>query len=86
MRIIPRTLKGKVLAALIGLLALLSLALVLLVVLWMWLSYVLVAAFILYGSVIVLLALGLVSYLVWQRQKLTALRLHWTDAETQPPA
>ncbi len=86
MRIIPPTLKGKVVAALLGLAALITLALALLVVFWTWLSYVLVAVLILYGAVIVLLALGLLGYLVRRRQKLTALRLEWTDGETQPHA
>ena len=86
MRIIPPTLKGKVVAALLGLAAPITLALTLLVVFWTWLSYVLVAVLILYGTVVVLLALGLLGYLVWQRQKLTTLRREWTDGETQPHA
>lgn len=80
-RIIPRTLKGKTLAALLAVVTLVVLALVLLVVFWTWLSWVLVAAFVLYGAVVVLLALGLLAYLVWNRQKLTALRLDWSDRE-----
>ena len=80
-RIIPRTLKGKILAALFAVIALVVLALALLVVFWTWLSWVLVAAFVLYGAVVVLLALGLLGYLVWNRQKLTALRLDWSDQE-----
>ena len=83
MRIVPHTLKGKVLAALLGLAALLTLALVLLVVFWTWLSYVLVAVLMLYGFVITLLAVGLFVYLVWKRRKLTALRLDWTDSEAR---
>ncbi|MYD92518.1 MAG: hypothetical protein F4Y02_02250 [Chloroflexi bacterium] len=82
-RIIPRTLKGKILAALLGLAAVAILGLVLLVVFWTWLSWVLVAAFVLYGAVVVLLAVGLLGYLVWKRQKLTALRLDWIDSEAQ---
>lgn len=80
-RIIPRTLKGKILAALLGLAAVVILGLVLLVVFWTWLSWVLVAAFVLYGAVVALLAVGLLGYLVWNRQKLTALRLDWIDRE-----
>lgn len=80
-RIIPRTLKGKILAALLAVITLVVLALVLLVVFWTWLSWVLVAAFVLYGAVVVLLALGLLGYLVWNRHKLTALRLDWSDRE-----
>ena len=80
-RIIPRTLKGKILAALLAVATLVVLALVLLVVFWTWLSWVLVAAFVLYGAVVVLLALGLLGYLVWNRRKLTALRLDWSDRE-----
>jgi hypothetical protein len=85
-RIVPRTLKGKVVAAILGLAALVTLAVALLLVFWTWLSYVLVAVLILYGTVIALLALGLMGYLVWQRRKLTALRLDWTDGEIQPQA
>ena len=82
-RIIPRTLKGKILAALLGLAAVAILGIVLLVVFWTWLSWVLVAAFVIYGAVVVLLAVGLLGYLVWKRQKLTALRLDWIDSEAQ---
>ena len=81
MRIVPRSVKGKIRAALLGVTALVTLALVLLVVLWTWLSYVLVAAFLLFGAVVVLLALGLVIYLVWKRRNLTALRVDWKDRE-----
>jgi len=80
-RIIPRTLKGKILAALLGVAIGAILGLVLLVVFWTWLSWVLVAAFVLYGAVVTLLAVGLLGYLVWNRQKLTALRLDWIDSE-----
>lgn len=80
-RIIPRTLKGKILAALLAVITLVVLALVLLVVFWPWLSWVLVAAFVLYGAVVVLLAVGLLGYLVWNRRKLTALRMDWSDRE-----
>ncbi len=80
-RIVPGTLKGKILAALLAVVALVVLALALLVVFWTWLSWVLVAAFVLYGAVVVLLAVGLLGYLVWNRQKLTALRLDWSDRE-----
>ena len=80
-RIIPGTLKGKILAALFAVVALVVLALALLVVFWTWLSWVLAAAFVLYGAVVVLLALGLLGYLVWNRRKLTALRLDWSDRE-----
>lgn len=80
-RIIPRTLKGKILAALVGLAAASILAIALLVLLWTWLSWVLVAAFILCGAVVVLLAAGLLGYLVRQRRKLSALRANWTDRE-----
>ena len=82
-RIIPRTLKGKILAALLGVAIGAILGLVLLAVFWTWLSWVLVAAFVLYGAVVVLLALGLLVYLVWKRHKLTALRLDWIDREAQ---
>lgn len=82
-RIVPSTLKGKILAALLCLAAVTILGLVLLVVFWTWLSWVLVAAFVLYGVVVVLLALGLLGYLVWKRHKLTALRLDWIDSEAQ---
>lgn len=82
-RIIPPTLKGKILAALVGLAALAILGLTLLVVFWTWLSWVLVAAFILCGAVVVLLAVGLLIYLLKQRRKLTALRVGWTDREAQ---
>lgn len=82
-RIIPRTLKGKILAALLGVAIGAILGLVLLVVFWTWLAWVLVAAFVLYGAVVVLLAVGLLGYLVWNRQKLTALRLDWIDSEAQ---
>ena len=82
-RIIPPTLKGKILAALVGLAALAILGLTLLVVFWTWLSWVLVAAFILCGAVVVLLAVGLLIYLLKQRRKLTALRVGWTDQEAQ---
>ena len=81
MRIVPRSVKGKIRAALLGVTALVTLALVLLVVLWTWLSYVLVVAFLLFGAVVVLLALGLVIYLVWKRRNLTALRVDWKDRE-----
>lgn len=84
-RIIPRTLKGKILAALLGLAVVAILGLALLVVFWTWLSWVLVAAFVLYGAVVVLLAVGLLGYLVWNRQKLTALRTDWIDSEAQSP-
>ena len=80
-RIIPSTLKGKILAALVGLAAAVILGLTLLVVFWTWLSWVLVAAFILCGAVVVLLALGLLVYLFRQRRKLLALRVGWTDSE-----
>ena len=80
-RIIPPTLKGKILAALVGLAAAVILGLTLLVVFWTWLSWVLVAAFILCGAVVVLLALGLLVYLFRQRRKLMALRVGWTDSE-----
>ncbi len=82
-RIIPSTLKGKILAALVGLAAAVILGLTLLVVLWTWLSWVLVAAFILCGAVVVLLALALLVYLFRQRRKLMALRVGWTDREAQ---
>lgn len=82
-RIIPSTLKGKILAALLGLSALAVLALALLVVFWTWLSWVLVAAFILLGATVILLAAGLLIYLFKQRRKLTALRLDWSDREAQ---
>lgn len=82
-RIIPSTLKGKILAALLGLSALAVLALALLVVFWTWLSWVLVAAFILLGAAVILLAAGLLIYLFKQRRKLTALRLDWSDREAQ---
>lgn len=82
-RIIPRTLKGKILAALLGVAIGAILGLVLLVVFWTWLSWVLIAAFVLYGAVVVLLALGLLVYLVWRRHKLWALRLDWIDREAQ---
>ena len=80
-RIIPSTLKGKILAALLAVVVLVVLALALLVVFWTWLSWVLVAAFVLYGAVVVLLAVGLLGYLVWNRRKLTALRMDWSDRE-----
>ena len=83
MRIVPRTVKGKTLAALLALAAVSVLALALLVVFWTWLSYVLVAVFMLYGAVVVLLGLGLVVYLVWQRRKVIALRLDWPDRESE---
>ena len=83
MRIVPRTLKGKILAALLAVIALVTLALVRLVVFWMWLSWVLIGAFVLYGAVIVLVAVGLLVYLVWKRKKLTALRRDWIDREAQ---
>lgn len=82
-RIIPSTLKGKILAALLGLSAVAVLALALLVVFWTWLSWVLVAAFILLGAAVVLLAVGLLVYLFKQRRKLTALRPDWIDREAQ---
>jgi hypothetical protein len=82
-RIIPRTLKGKVLASLAGLAAAAILALVLLVVLWTWLSWVLVVAFVTYGAVIVLASVGLMIYLIRRRRRLAALRLRWIDRETQ---
>ena len=82
-RIIPRTLKGKVLASLAVLAAAASLALVLLVVLWTWLSWVLVAAFVSYGAVIVLATVGLMVYLIRRRRRLAALRLRWIDRESQ---
>ncbi len=82
-RIIPSTLKGKILAALLGLATVAILGLTLLVVFWTWLSWVLVAAFILCGAVVVLLALGLLVYLFRQRRKLMALRVGWTDREAQ---
>lgn len=82
-RIIPRTLKGKVLAALAGLVAVAIIGLVLLVVFWIWLSWLLVAAFILCGAAVVILAAGLLAYLVRQRHKLSALRADWTDREAQ---
>ena len=80
-RIIPGTLKGKILAALLAVITLVVLALALLVVFWTWLSWVLVAAFVLCGAVVVLLAVGLLVYLLTQRRKLTALRVGWTDGE-----
>ncbi len=80
-RIIPGTLKGKILAALLAVITLAVLALALLVVFWTWLSWVLVAAFVLCGAVVVLLAVGLLVYLLTQRRKLTALRVGWTDGE-----
>lgn len=80
-RIVPSTLKGKILAALVGLVAVAILGLVLLVVFWTWLSWVLVAAFILVGAVVVLLAAGLLVYFLRQRRKLSALRVNWTDRE-----
>ncbi|MDE2769079.1 MAG: hypothetical protein OXO54_06605 [Chloroflexota bacterium] len=82
-RIVPSTLKGKILAALLALSVVTILGLVLLVVFWTWLSWILVAAFVLYGAVVMLLTLGLLGYLVWNRQKLTALRLDWSDSEAQ---
>ncbi len=82
-RIIPSTLKGKILAALLGLATVAILGLTLLVVFWTWLSWVLVAAFILCGAIVVLLALGLLAYLFRQRRKLMALRVGWTDREAQ---
>ena len=82
-RIIPSTLKGKILAALLGLATVAILGLTLLVVFWTWLSWVLVAAFILCGAVVVVLALGLLVYLFRQRRKLMALRVGWTDREAQ---
>ena len=80
-RIIPGTLKGKILAALLAVITLVVLALALLVVFWTWLSWVLVAAFVLCGAVVVLLAVGLLVYVLTQRRKLTALRVGWTDGE-----
>jgi len=82
-RIVPSTLKGKILATLVGLATVVILGLTLLVVFWTWLSWVLVAAFILCGAVVVLLAVGLLIYLLRQRRKLTALRVGWTDREAQ---
>ena len=82
-RIVPSTLKGKILATVSGLLAVAVLTLVLLIVFWTWLSWVLVAAFILCGAVVVLLAAGLLVYFVKRRRKLTALRVNWTDCEAQ---
>ena len=83
MSLVPRTLKGKILAASIALAALFTVAVALLVVFWAWLSYVLAAAFALYGALITLAGTGLAAYLVWRRHKLTALRLDWTDREAQ---
>lgn len=80
-RIVPRTLKGKILATLVGLAAAAILGMALLVVFWTWLSWVLVAAFILCGALVVLLAAGLLIYLLRQRQKLMALRVNWIDRE-----
>lgn len=80
-RIVPSTLKGKILATLAGLAAAAISCITLLVVFWTWLSWVLVAAFILCGSVVVLLALGLLGYFLWRRRKLTALRVDWSDRE-----
>lgn len=82
-RIIPRTLKGKVLATLVSLVAVAILGLALLVVFWTWLSWVLVAAFVLCGAVVVLLAAGLLYYFVRRRRKISALRVDWTDREAQ---
>lgn len=82
-RIIPPTLKGKILAVLLGLAGVAILGLTLLVVFWTWLSWVLVAAFILLGAAVVLLAVGLLVYLLKQRRKLTALRPDWIDREAQ---
>ncbi|MCY3895151.1 MAG: hypothetical protein OXG17_01645 [Chloroflexi bacterium] len=80
-RIVPSTLKGKILAAVAGLVAAVIVALALLIVFWTWLSWVLVAAFILVGVVVVLAAAGLPIYLFKRRRKLTALRADWTDLE-----
>lgn len=80
-RIIPSTLKGKILAALLGLAVGVILGLLLLVVFWTWLSWVLVAAFVLCGALVVLLAAGLLIYLLRQRQKLAALRVNWIDRD-----
>ena len=82
-RIVPRTLKGKIRASLLGLLAMMVLGLALLVVFWTWLSWVLVVAFLLCGAVVVLLAASLPLYLLRRRQKLAALRVGWTDHEAQ---
>lgn len=82
-RIVPRTLKGKILAVLLGVLAVAVLGIVLLVVFWTWLSWALVAGFIFCGAVVVLLASGLLVYLVRQRRKLVALRVDWIDREAQ---
>ena len=81
MSLVPPTLKGKVLAASIALIALFAVAVALLVVFWAWLSYVLAAALALYGALITLAGAGLAAYLVWRRRKLTALRIDWMDRE-----
>ncbi len=82
-RLVPRTLKGKIQAALFAPWAALAAALVLLVVFWPWLSYALAALFALVGALAALAALAAAGYVVWRRRKLAALRVDWSDADAE---
>lgn len=91
MRLLPRTFKGKVLAALFVSEALFFVALILLVAYWEWMSYLLVGLFVFYGVVVALLTAGLFAYLCWRRRKLGAFWIGWrdeadTDGLLDPPA
>ena len=80
MRLLPRTLKGKVLAAILVPGALFFVVLILLLAYWEWMSYVLIGLFVFYGVIVALLTAGLFVYLCWRRRKVGAVWTGWRDS------
>ncbi len=84
MRLVPRTAKGKLLAALATPPSILAAYLVLTWAFWSVMSFVLAALLALAGGALTLLTVAFLGYLVFRRRKLGALRRAWEDELPEP--